>query len=80
MELKYIVTRYGFAVFSKGETHKRMAAGMEDEPLGAGFCTIARGADSEFANVHCYGESISLNIKSRPEDEEFINQKLKSHE
>lgn len=79
MRLKYIVTdENAFAIFSETQTHSDMARGMWGKPVGAGFCNIAREADSEYANVHCWGESTTLGIKSRPEDEEIINRKLKS--
>lgn len=80
MDLKYIVTQYGFAIFSAGETHKKIAAGMEEKPIGAGFCRV-EVIDHGYgfiATVHCYGESVSLGIKSRPEDGEFINRRIKN--
>lgn len=77
MELKYIIDKYGnFAMFTKANTHSEIAKGFYSEPVGAGFCNIRQKADSEDVNVHCYGESVSLNLKSREEDENIINNKL----
>lgn len=78
MELKYIVTdQNAFAIFSTTQSHSDMVRGMWGIPVGAGYCNIARQADSEYANVHCYGESVSLGLKSREEDEGIINRKIK---
>ena len=77
MELKYIVTdRRNFAIFTKLSNHSDIAPGMYGKPIGAGFCTIRQEADSDKVNVHCYGTSISLDLVSRPEDEELINEKI----
>jgi hypothetical protein len=79
---KYIVTdKYAFAIFSETCTHEDMAKGMYGTPVGAGFCTIAVGFDKDMpeiqtVNVHCFGESESLNLKSRENDEKIINNSL----
>jgi hypothetical protein len=76
-KLKYIVTdNNSFAIFSVAQSHSDIARGMWGKPVGAGVCSIARKADSEHANVHCWGESVSLKLKSREEDEEIINRYL----
>lgn len=77
MRLKYIVTNNnGFAIFDEGQTHAHIAKTMHGTSVGAGFCDIARLADSDFANVHCYGRSVSLDLESRPEDEQIINKAI----
>lgn len=76
-ELKYIVTDQGdFAIFTKLSEHAKIAPHLYGKAIGAGFCTIARQADTDKANVHCYGRSVSSNLESRPEDEGIINSKI----
>ena len=73
-ELKYVVTEDGcFAIFHPGAVHKEIANTLYGRPVGAGFCNIRQQADSGRVNIHCYGESISLNLESREEDEIIIN-------
>ena len=80
MELKYIMCdNNSFAIFSLTETHSDMCRGMYGKPVSAGFCNFARKADTEYANVHCYGESVTLRLKSREEDEQIINKKLENN-
>ena len=88
MALKYIVGHIGFAIFDEGQTHAHMAARMSSRPEGAGFCTIAVGyqrpdqdglGGGEYVNVHCYGESITLGLKSRVEDEEIIQRGINTY-
>lgn len=78
MKCKYIVTNHGgFAIFDLGQTHKDIARGLYGIPVGAGMCHITANSDG-CANVHCYGESITLKIKSRKEeDEKIINRRIK---
>lgn len=77
MDLKYIVTDRGaFVIFSGIQNHVDMARGVWGKPVGAGKCNIARLADSEKANVHCWGKSVSLGIESREEDEKIINKAI----
>lgn len=85
-KLKYIIDKYGnFAIFSKNNAHSDIAKGFEFKPVGAGFCTIAVGYKAtedcfddikEIVNVHCFGESISLELESREEDEKIINENI----
>ena len=76
-ELKYIVTDKGdFAIFTKLSEHAKIAHQLYGKATGAGFCTIARLTDTDKANIHCYGMSVSLNLESRPEDEGIINSKI----
>lgn len=83
MELKYILDDYGnFALFSKVNTHSDMAKGFYKKPVSAGFCRIEAEEThhGERAVVVCWGESISLNLKSRAEDGDIINKKLNSYD
>lgn len=82
MRLKYIVTDSGsFALFSETCVHADMARGMYGKPAGAGFARLF--VDDEVENIEevklkivCGGESVSLGIKSREEDEKIINRAL----
>ena len=77
MELKYIVTSHNdFAIFSPSINHNDMARVLNGKPVGAGSCNIRQQADSNRVNVHCYGQSLSLHIGSREEDEEIINKNI----
>lgn len=74
---KYIVINIGGVktpiVFPDTSVHSDIAdaLGGKNRVLGAGFCTV----DDE--GYHCYGESISLNIKSNYEtDSKLLNRML----
>lgn len=81
--LKYIMDDYkNFAIFTDGNSHSDMAKSFHFHPTSAGFCTIDVGYETEednhqheklIVNVHCFGESISLDLKSREKDEKIIN-------
>lgn len=64
-----------FVIFSPTIRHSDLkpAWGLSGETVSAGFCTVQAKADSSDADVHCYGESVSLGLESREEDEEIIN-------
>ena len=67
-ELKYIIIKDRFEVpiiFSALLNHKTVAGNLN--VISAGFCTIESNNQ-----VSCYGESVSLNIKSRKEDSSII--------
>lgn len=85
MRLKYILDEYGnFALFSEANAHNDIAKGFYQKPESAGFCKVLVGSNTEtkafVLYVECYGESISLNLKSRPEDSEIITKKLNGYE
>lgn len=83
-ELKYVVTAEGdFAIFTKLTSHSDVARCLYGKPIGAGFCNIAVGfslddnkVEKPIVNVHCYGESTSLGLKSNLKDEDVINTKI----
>ncbi len=78
--MKYIVLDNNqFVMFSTGLVHRDVARGLDGTPVGAGFCNVMREADSEYANVHCWGESVSLGIESREQDDQIVNRYLKSY-
>ena len=77
MKLKYVITdKNDFAIFTELSTHSDVAKKLCGKPVGAGFCSLARKANSEKANIHCWGKSVSLGISSREIDEEIINNKI----
>jgi hypothetical protein len=70
MAMKYIISDTGIpVVFSELQQHRDVARAMFKKVVGAGFCYIA-----EDRMVTCYGESISLGIKSRGDvDSSILN-------
>lgn len=70
--MKYIITDdNSIAIFSETCTHSAMARGMSGIPVSAGFMRI------EDNLVHCFGNSISLDLGSRREiDDTIINKRL----
>lgn len=78
MKSKYIIVSLGGIeqpfVFSELSQHADVAfalCGDVRKVVGAGFCYIT---DDRY---HCYGESISCKVKSRPEeDAKILNQLL----
>jgi hypothetical protein len=76
---KYIIVKssegtYPF-LFSKSITHsffystvKKAIPGSNPSVVGAGFAQISANG-----NIYCYGESISLNVKSNKEDSDIFN-------
>lgn len=69
MKIKYITYDNGLLdtiiIFPEYVMHRDV--GVQGEILGAGFIEVIDGKWS------CYGESISLKIKSRPEDTKIAN-------
>ena len=76
-KMKYIIANAGGYpepyVFSDTVNHADMARNVGAEiVLGAGFCGINPNREFE-----CYGESVSLRVKSRGEyDSKILNQKF----
>lgn len=75
-QMKYIIIDDGAIplpmVFSGFQKHSDVALRMGAvKILGAGFCYIDNAGEPAFV---CYGESISLNVKSREsEDSKILN-------
>ena len=77
MKAKYIIVVQGNIevpfVFSELNIHSDVAysiCGDVRKVVGAGFCYIA---DDRY---HCYGESVSCRVKSRPEEDAKILNRL----
>lgn len=77
--MKYIRGRIGFAIFDEGQTHADMARHMSSKPESAGFCTIEveNKEESSTVSVHCWGDSVSLRIQSRgDEDGKYLEEQI----
>jgi hypothetical protein len=71
---KYVIVEGSAIVFSAAIQHKDMV-GFNQKCDGAGFVSFALTKDSfgdEIISATCYGESISLGIKSRDEQDSVI--------
>ncbi len=81
MELKYVLTdQNDFAIFSELTSHKDIAGRLYGKAIGAGFCTVSPAWGRRRSAVRCYGSSDSLNLESRPEDEQIITDLLNRKE
>ena len=80
MKLKYIVTNHGPILFGEGHSHAEI--GHNQIVLGAGFVNLTAVChnDNPQLLVECYGESVSLKLPSRcQQDEEVIDRLLNYH-
>ena len=78
MKIKYVIIDYCLPIlFSEGHQHAKFA--NIGKATSAGFCSFYNEEDgSEDAGWHvsCWGESISLKIKSEPENDAAIIKRL----
>jgi len=73
MKVKYIILEDNSPIlFGQTLTHKTVADAMGQKVNGAGFCSIDKSNITGDISVQVFGESISLNIKSKPEDSKLI--------
>ncbi len=72
-KLKYIRFHYGFITFSEPFKHSTIRF-MDGDPISAGFYYLTVVDDKIVAK--CYGDSVSLNLKSLPEDSELLTNQL----
>lgn len=77
MELKYIITKRGPVLFSKGVVHSDAARGMQ-EVSSAGFVKIFVDEATGLIDCHTYGESISLKLFSQDGDSDRIKLMLQT--
>lgn len=80
MKTKYVITKKKVAIlFSELIQHSEF---KNDEPISAGFVSISADMENlNWATCKCYGESISLNLKSNPvEDEKIIKRQILGYE
>lgn len=78
--LKYIVFENNgyeeFLIFNKTLSHEEVAKKLcgKDSIKGAGFCSSdkVKGLDV----IRCFGNSVSLNVKSRKEDSKLLTKEI----
>ena len=75
--MKYIATRETIILFPKCHGHNEMARDLKLKITGAGFVIGLGGGDIE--KIECVGESISLKIKSQPEDTEKLQRIIRGY-
>ena len=80
IRLKYVLfTNDDFVLLPQSMSHKDfkiLATKPGLVPVSAGFCSIHNNGDSLL--VSCDGESITLGIRSRPEDHVYIGCGIKT--
>lgn len=64
---KYVIANDIPILFFMGIDHKDVARGSKIK--SAGFCRIWYSEDNQRWSCKCFGESVSLNIQSRPEED-----------
>ncbi len=77
MQKKYIVIESmgeHMIIFSPGLYHSQVAGDMK--VISAGFMDIQAGVDNRMPygirHIHCYGESESLKVGSRPQEDKIL--------
>ena len=73
-DVKYVIVNGSAIVFSAAITHNEMVR-YNQKAEGAGFVRFYPEKDSYGEDVifaECYGESISLGVKSRGEEDSFL--------
>ena len=74
-EVKYVIVGGSAIVFSAAIQHKDMV-GYNQKCEGAGFVSFRSDFDPIYGDpivvAKCYGESVSLGIKSRPDEDSRI--------
>jgi len=79
-ELKYIVIdEINPIIFDAVIDHSAMARAANGPVTSAGFCYLSGNSDDE-VDVHCFGESVTLNIKSNPDaDQQLIEKRINNY-
>lgn len=67
---KYVRKQYGFIIFP--ETFNHSDFGRKDNVISAGFCYI----DTAKQECRCFGESVSIGVKSLTEDSERMTKQF----
>jgi hypothetical protein len=78
LKTKYVIVEGSAIVFSAALTHKNMV-GYNKRCDGAGFVQFTPYVNEwgeERVKATCYGESISLGIKSREEDSMIVTRQI----
>jgi hypothetical protein len=79
MKIKYVIYDECYPVLISEATQHADVRGVGIKVTSAGFCSFYRGEPmSEDAGWHvsCWGESVSLGIKSNPAHDQFILERL----
>lgn len=79
MNTKYIIVKASFGseapiIFSELQSHKEVAAGRE--VLGAGFVSLSWDAENCKFKCSPWGSSTTLNVKSRPEEDAWLLERM----
>lgn len=76
-KLKYIRFETGFVIFSEPMAHSEVEVRKTEKLISAGFCypVVDMQGDPEIVWT-CYGESVSLNLKSNPEDSKLLTKQM----
>jgi hypothetical protein len=71
---KYVITECGFAIFSENLVHADIAKAMSSsgDVQSAGFLSL------DTSVIEVYGESISLDVASQPDDSILLKKLLQS--
>ena len=81
MKLKYVVFDEAFpVVFGEYAQHSEVKIGLACKPTSAGFFTMtevdtpdgSKFCSSRMIEVNLYGESVSLNLKPKPDDKRVL--------
>ena len=81
MKLKYILGENGnFAIFNPVNSHQDMARAFYGKVTSAGFCYIDTCDDKQNTIAQCFGQSTSLDLKSKEEDSETITKLINREE
>ena len=77
MKMKYIMIGRVPHIFPESEPHldvaRRLTGNMLKKVTSAGFCAVGYDPKMEHDAWTCWGESISLNIKSQEKDAMLFN-------
>ena len=80
MKLKYVMGAYGPVIFPETYTHSDIAEGMRGEIKSAGFLYIDWDPKEEKLSSTPHGSSISLELKSDPERDKIIIDRILNSE
>lgn len=76
---KYVIdSNNNLIMSSKTLTHQKISAGLEGKPVSAGFVDFAEDMVGVVFPITS-GESISLNLKARKEDDTIIKRHMEDY-
>lgn len=78
--MKYIASKYDIVMFTGGLSHQEVANRLKNTYFGeaesAGF---VHGLGADIEEIKTVGESVSLKLKSRPEDAQMIIKDIRGY-